>query len=64
VIQRIAATVIATLILWFAWWFFGVLMALWLNSISHILGAVAAAIWWLGIVAIPVLVWFRFRHVR
>ena len=63
-IQRIAATIVATLILWFVWWFFGVMLALCLNSMSEFLGAVAGTVWWIGIVAIPLLLWFRFRHVR
>ena len=63
-IQRMAATVAATLILWLLWWFFGVMLALWLNSVSEFLGVVAGTVWWIGVVAIPPLVWFMFRHVH
>jgi hypothetical protein len=63
VIQRVAATVVGTLILWFVWWFFGVLLVMWLSYASDILGGIASVLWWIGVVAIPPLLWFRFKHV-
>ena len=62
-IQRVAATIVATLILWFVWWFFGVMLVFWLDTVSGPLGVVVGAVWWLGVVAIPAFVWFSFRHV-
>lgn len=66
-IQRVAATIVATLILWFVWWFFGSMLLLALvygvakgNEVADFL---AGAIFWLVVVAIPPLLWFRFRRV-
>ena len=67
-IQRVAATIAATLILWFVWWFFGGMMLLALvygaANGSELVGILAGAIFWLVVVAIPPLLWFRFRHVQ
>ncbi|MES2120304.1 MAG: hypothetical protein V4513_06970 [Pseudomonadota bacterium] len=63
-IQRIAATITATLILWFVWWFFGVMFVWWISSMSEAAGNLAGVLWWIAVVAIPPLVWFRFRHVQ
>ena len=62
-IQRVTATVVGTLILWFVWWFFGVLLVMWLSYFSDILGGIGSVLWWIGVVAIPPLLWFRFKHV-
>jgi preprotein translocase subunit SecF len=66
VIQRIAATVVATLLLWFVWWFFGGLFLTWLQFRLPIgIGPlIAGGVFWGVVVAIPPLLWFRFRHVQ
>jgi len=67
VIQRVAATIAATLILWFVWWFFGSMLLLALvygvAKGNDVAGLLAGAIFWLVVVAIPPLLWFRFRRV-
>ena len=62
--QRVAATVTATLLLWFVWWLVGGLLLIWIGySIGGIAIDLMGILWWTGIITIPPLVWFRFRHV-
>ena len=67
-ILRVAATLAATLILWFVWWFFGTMLLLsvlyGLAGGNEVVGFLVGAIFWLVVVAIPPLLWFRFRHVQ
>jgi hypothetical protein len=62
-IERIAATIVATLILWFVWWFFGSLMLLWIASF---LGPSAieplGLFWWLPVALIPAIAWRILRR--
>jgi hypothetical protein len=63
--RRVAATILGTLILWFLWVFLGQLLLLWVEySIGGPAGYVTGAIFWIAVVAIPPLLWFRFRHVQ
>jgi len=61
-LQRITATIAATLILWFFWWFFGNLL---LVPAGYSLGGFAlpivSVIFWIVTALIPFLVWRRLR---
>ncbi len=64
-IQRVVATILATLILWFLWFFLGNLLLLWIGySIGGPALDMVGEIFWAVVVAIPPLLWFRFRHVQ
>ena len=59
---RIVASVAVTIVLWFFWWAIGFTVA-WSVALPSFATIVVDALWWIGLVAIPVLVWFTFRHV-
>ncbi|MCL6679279.1 hypothetical protein LZ519_08150 [Sphingomonas sp. RG327] len=62
--KRIAVTAAVTLLVWFAWWFFGVMLVWSLFAVSPAVADIAGVVWWIGVVAIPPLVWLRFKHVQ
>ncbi len=65
-IHRIAATAVASLILWFLWWCLTwVVGALLISVFSYNTAeTLMGGLFWVGILCIPPLVWFRFRHVQ
>ena len=67
-IHRVAATIAATLLLWFGWWSLGQMLLIWFVYVvakgNEVADVASGLTFWAVVIAIPPFVWFRFRHVQ